>query len=575
MSHLGAQRNILSGSRSGRAVVWCFMLLMAAYAGVLSRAAVAQTAQRGNQSFDTVSKNIELKIEKAQGDLSESRLKIERERVPLAKELSSLESELIEVRSQYEKVLRERDSRTLNVTNLKARIKAREEQNKFVGGLLDEYGRNLETRMHIAELKRYAVQMASAKSGIETADDDPQAQLSYRFALLILSLERLEEGLGGTIFSGEAADASGMLHKGKFLLLGPVAYFVSEDGSVQGLAETRLGSNEVAIVPFPEGVTMDLPKIVTDRAGQLPIDVSLGDAIKIAEQKETVADEFRKGGSVMYPLFGLAGVSVLIGLVKWFVLARVRRPSFAQVDEMFGLMEVGRRKDAEAIAEKVGGPVGKMLEAGIKRSDEPRDVLEEILFERIMISKAKLSSWLAFVSITAAAAPLLGLLGTVTGMINTFKLITIFGTGDASTFSSGISEALITTKWGLIVAIPALLLHAFLSRKTRAILDEMEQLAIGFMNRVRPEEETGEDEGAAPRTRGGSTAERRHDTHDQEVAAGVPPTPKPTPLPTPTPNPLPTPLPASRVGSPERQTIRIALPPRVVAPPGASEASPA
>jgi biopolymer transport protein ExbB len=88
------------------------------------------------------------------------------------------------------------------------------------------------------------------------------------------------------------------------------------------------------------------------------------------------------------------------------------------------------------------------------------------------------------VAISAASAPLLGLLGTVTGIMNTFKLITVFGTGDVKTLSSGISEALITTEYGLIVAIPSLLLHAYLSRKARSIGDEMEKNALALMNEI-------------------------------------------------------------------------------------------
>ena len=69
--------------------------------------------------------------------------------------------------------------------------------------------------------------------------------------------------------------------------------------------------------------------------------------------------------------------------------------------------------------------------------------------------------------------------------MNTFSLMTVFGTGDPKTLSSGISEALITTEYGLIIAIPSLLLHAFLSRRARRILDEMEQSAVAFLNQLR------------------------------------------------------------------------------------------
>jgi biopolymer transport protein ExbB len=91
-------------------------------------------------------------------------------------------------------------------------------------------------------------------------------------------------------------------------------------------------------------------------------------------------------------------------------------------------------------------------------------------------------SLLPFIAVTAAASPLLGLLGTVTGMIHTFELINLFGTGDPRRLASGISEALITTEFGLFVAIPALLAHALLARRAQSILARMEKLGVAFVN---------------------------------------------------------------------------------------------
>jgi len=105
---------------------------------------------------------------------------------------------------------------------------------------------------------------------------------------------------------------------------------------------------------------------------------------------------------------------------------------------------------------------------------------------RLLISdvQGRLNQGLLMINTFVALCPLLGLLGTVTGIINTFKLITVFGTGDVKTLSGGISEALITTEFGLIVAIPSLLLHALLSRKARGIVDQMEKYSVAFVNQV-------------------------------------------------------------------------------------------
>ena len=100
-----------------------------------------------------------------------------------------------------------------------------------------------------------------------------------------------------------------------------------------------------------------------------------------------------------------------------------------------------------------------MVQVGVKHFHSKRRVLEELLFEKIVSMRPKLERFLPFIAVTAAAAPLMGLLGTVMGMIKTFKLITVFGTGDAKNLAVGISEALVTTELGLVVAIPTLILH--------------------------------------------------------------------------------------------------------------------
>ncbi|MFM8358168.1 MAG: MotA/TolQ/ExbB proton channel family protein [Verrucomicrobiota bacterium] len=99
-------------------------------------------------------------------------------------------------------------------------------------------------------------------------------------------------------------------------------------------------------------------------------------------------------------------------------------------------------------------------------------------------ARSKLERGLPFLALAATTGPLMGLLGTVTGMIATFKLISSFGSGDPKLLAAGISEALMATATGMAVAIPALLLHAFMSRQAKGILGSMEQTAVGFVNGV-------------------------------------------------------------------------------------------
>ena len=125
-----------------------------------------------------------------------------------------------------------------------------------------------------------------------------------------------------------------------------------------------------------------------------------------------------------------------------------------------------------------------ILAAGLINRDRERAVMKDSIEDTGRHVVHELERYLETLGTIAAISPLLGLLGTVTGIINTFKLITVFGSGDVKTLSGGISEALITTEFGLIVAIPSLLLHAFLSRKARGVVNEMEKAAVAFINQV-------------------------------------------------------------------------------------------
>jgi biopolymer transport protein ExbB len=102
------------------------------------------------------------------------------------------------------------------------------------------------------------------------------------------------------------------------------------------------------------------------------------------------------------------------------------------------------------------------------------------LFALLVAERSRLERFLGAIAVTATVSPLLGLLGTVSGMISTFNMMTLFGAGDPSIVSGGISEALVTTELGLIVAIPALIMHALLSRKAGSYVESLEACAIAI-----------------------------------------------------------------------------------------------
>jgi biopolymer transport protein ExbB len=204
--------------------------------------------------------------------------------------------------------------------------------------------------------------------------------------------------------------------------------------------------------------------------------------LALASQDETLWEHIQKGGIWIWPILFFAFLATITAVFKVFEIYSVKMPRPGSLHDILKALNDGDKAKAMELAKAVQGPAQGMLVDAVEHSDENKELVEEVMYERMLEVQPRLERLLPFIAVTAATAPLMGLLGTVTGMINTFKLITIFGTGDAKQLSSGISEALVTTEFGLIVAIPALIMHALLNRRAQGVMANMERMAVAFVN---------------------------------------------------------------------------------------------
>ena len=458
-------------------------------------------------AFDTAAETARRQLEESVQELAALRARIGDERLPLSRELRQLETELADLRQEFQQTSRSLDARTLDLSTLQSELRARQEEAAYLSGLLAEYGRNFEARLHISELRRYQEVLRSARLAMENSELDRGTVLEAQAQVLLASIDRLAEGIGGSRFDGMAVDPDGLMVRGTFLVMGPVAVFRAADGGWIGSVEQRPGSLEPSVIAFSDQAhRLAAEQLVASGTGLLPVDPTLGNAHRIEATEETLWEHILKGGPVMVPIFALAGAAFLVGLSRWIRMLFVRKPSQKRIRKLLKAVAQRDREAAVRCARAVGGPTGHMLLQGVEHIEEPRELMEEVMYETVLTTRLSLQRFLPFIAICAASAPLLGLLGTVTGIINTFKLITVFGSGDVRMLSGGISEALITTEFGLIVAIPSLLLHAYLSRKARGIVDQMEKAAVSFANQVgrtpwEPRDRTGE-RGSSPSGRG-------------------------------------------------------------------------
>ena len=419
--------------------------------------------------------------EQAKVELAKVSKDIETEKIPMIRQRNNLEAEVIKLRQEVERMKMLQTSRDNLLKSATTSAETRRKEVEYLTGLIADYSRNFETRIHIAEVQRYKPLITDAQIAVDDHNLADNEKISRQMPLVSASIDRLKGLLGGDAFEGEALAGDGRLVAGKLVLLGPVTVFNGGPGAV-GTVELVLGSLEPTIVTPEKEHLSAIASLVDSGTGSLPIDASGGNARKLAATQDTILQQWRKGGPVMVPILGLGFISVIIGLFKWAQIGRIRQPAARDVQIIIEHLKADREAKAIAHAEGIGGPAGAMLKRAIENADEDKELLEEVIYEQLLDTRPKLEKLMPLIALTAATAPLLGLLGTVTGMINTFNLISVFGTGDPRMLSSGISEALITTMYGLIVAIPALLLHAVISRKAKGLLGSMEQAAVAFVN---------------------------------------------------------------------------------------------
>jgi len=218
------------------------------------------------------------------------------------------------------------------------------------------------------------------------------------------------------------------------------------------------------------GMASNLQKAAPGDIVPMSVDFTRGQILRAVVQSRTAIERVREdGGPVGYVIIGLGFFGLLLCLWKAFSLYSMggkitRQMKTAAVDKM--------------------NPLGRVLAVYSDYPEADTETLELKLDEAILRETAPIETGLSFIKVLYVVAPLLGLLGTVVGMIATFQMITLFGTGDPRMMAGGISTALVTTVLGLVVAIPLTLLHSFLQGKARALIQVLEEQAAGMIARV-------------------------------------------------------------------------------------------
>lgn len=196
------------------------------------------------------------------------------------------------------------------------------------------------------------------------------------------------------------------------------------------------------------------------------IDPSRGQLLALLVQAPELRERIEQGGVIGYIILGFGVLALLVALERLITL---------------GIVQLRMRSQTKHPDQPGDNPLGRVLDVFHNNRHCDTETLELKLSESILKESLKVLKRVSFIKIIAVVSPLLGLLGTVTGLILTFQAITLFGAGDPKLMSGGISQALVTTVLGLCVAIPSLLLHALVQGQAKQIAEVLEQQAIGLV----------------------------------------------------------------------------------------------
>ncbi len=341
---------------------------------------------------------------------------------------------------------------------------------------LDDAALTLEATFLQADstLDQYKVDELRSEAYLATPDGE-RIGIVFGHAIRLLSkVSSLHESTGNFFL------ANGTEVQGQIIRAGNVAaYGISPQGS-GALAPAGEGRLKIWSEPATETAEALAAGNATGVLGMFLYESEL-QAIEETAAK-TLLSVINSGGTIGWIIVVLGAIGLLLAILRFFFLRSASASTGKIVEAVSGEVRQGNLEGAMAACDRFKGSTARVVKAAVRNLDRDRDHLEDIVSESILHESSTLNRFGAIILVIAAVAPLLGLLGTVTGMITTFDIITEFGTGDPKLLSGGISIALVTTELGLAVAIPMLLVGNILSGWAESIKDDMEKGALRVIN---------------------------------------------------------------------------------------------
>jgi biopolymer transport protein ExbB len=406
--------------------------------------------------FAQVEADLQKRISSAQSSLNTTEQKISRERASFAREINALERDVRGLEKQTAAARRLEDEKNLSLTKLQERLNGWISQRNYQNNLIQQFLRQ--------------------QGGSATAIAGETVSTEQRLRQIADIASASEGWLEPTFKPVELALDNGDIVSSELLSLGPVHWAIA-DG--QAYSVTSKEGEWQSIKHLPSDAASALTALQEGQEAVLYFDPSLSQFDQIPD--ESILDHLEKGGVWALPILLFALIALVIGVLKAFQLLRLPQVVSFTPAALRNAVETGKSVFSAGSMQQGLFDIAREIRQPRERDDQ--------LFLQLQEYRVKLEQRLTAIAITASVAPLLGLLGTVSGMIETFRMMTLFGSGNPEVVSGGISQALITTELGLVVAIPALVVHSLLSRRARAYYLSLENFAVLLSQDSEPQKE--------------------------------------------------------------------------------------
>jgi biopolymer transport protein ExbB len=448
---------------------------------------IIATAAQGAETFDDAMKRATLeyadRLKKAADELNRARNRVMQEKAPLLREMRAAEDRIISAEGASTQLSTRHEEAATERRRLLKDIDTFRKSTTYIATMAHDGLQALRDGLAPGETQLIGERIQTLQQSIDGTATGPNAPAAIDIAEFLL--DHVRQSVGGYTATGNSTIADGNeVVKGAFAFVGPETFFRSEQGTQLGTVRLREGALYPVTYPLDGWAPGDANALFVGQPAAIPADSSHGKALRLRQTSGTVFEHVKKGGVVAYLIVVIGVVALIMILQKIRDLSRMAVDSRTGVQPFLALVTRGARNEAESALSTLKASTRELFAEGLEHANEPKAILEERMHAVLLGQRLHFERRLPLLAVIATAAPLMGLLGTVVGMVKTFALITVFGTGNAGKLSSGISEVLVATEIGLAVAIPTLVAHGFLAHRIHKNLAMLERHALEFVTAV-------------------------------------------------------------------------------------------